>query len=153
MVTLWLGWSALIDFIIIPTTFRTLNDFFGAGTLGIALFSKLNNLEVVVASLLMSLLAWYQVQHKKVNLFLTTITVVAFAISLYYFAYLTPKISALTELWQEAQTQGTAGAGGVADVQQEHQFYHQLYVSLDTAKMILLLALLIYAAKKPESLA
>lgn len=153
LVSVWLGWTVLVDFVVIPTTFHELNDFFGAGNLGIQLFIKLNNLELILASLLLALYAWILVQQKKPNVFLITMSVALFTLTLFYFAYLTPKIADLTALWREAESSGATGIGGITDVQQEHQYYHRLYVSLDTAKMILLGTLLAYSMKKPESLA
>jgi hypothetical protein len=153
VLSMWLGWTLLVDFIVIPTTFRELNDFFGAGNLGIQLFIKLNNLELILATLLFALYVWIIVQQKKINIFLITMSVALFALTLFYFAYLTPKIALLTSLWQQAETQGSTAIGSIPDIQQEHQYYHRLYVSLDTAKVILLLSLLAYSMKKPESLA
>ena len=48
LVSIWWGWTAIIDFAVVPTVFAIVNDFFNAGELGIALFSKLNLLEVII---------------------------------------------------------------------------------------------------------
>ena len=55
LTSIWWGWTALTDFAVVPTVFQVVPDFFIAGELGIALFLKLNLLEVIVASLLVGL--------------------------------------------------------------------------------------------------
>lgn len=152
LLSLWLGWTVLVDFVVVPTIFREMNDFFGSGNIGIKLFSKLNNFELIVGSLLLALSSWLQVQQKKVNIFLTISVTVLFVIALLYFSYLTPKITTLTALWQKADAMGVMGLEGIADLQQEHQFYHRLYISIDTAKLILLAAVLTYAFKNQKEL-
>jgi hypothetical protein len=70
---------------------------------------------------------------------------------MFYFSYLTPKLVMLTELWKKTDLMGITSVSGIPDVQQEHQFYHRLYISLDTVKLILLgtmLGLGIFKAEK-----
>jgi hypothetical protein len=44
----------------------------------------------------------------------------------------------LTELWKTTDLMGIQGINGISDVQQEHQFYHRLYISLDSIKLLLI---------------
>ncbi len=137
----WLGWSVLVDFFIIPTVFRTVGNFFEAGDLGIAVFSKLNGLELVASSaLVLTLLLLLRSQRKSWPL--ATAAILGWVIVLVYFSYLTPKLTHLTDLWKAAEAAGRVGVSGISDVQQEHQVYHKLYISLDTLKMVLLLFIL-----------
>lgn len=140
LIICWLGWTALIDFAVVPTVFGTINDFFNAGELGIALFSKLNYLEVIVSSSLIALscLELKRAQTGKLQLGLL---VLAWTIVMSYFIFLTPKLTSLTELWKKADGLGLIGMSGIEDVQQEHQFYHRIYVGLDTVKILLLATL------------
>lgn len=134
LVSIWWGWTVLIDFAVVPTVFRTINDFFNAGELGIALFSKLNIFEVIISSGLVVVSGLLLKQNKKkLPLILSCL---CFAIVMFYFAYLTPKIIYLTDLWKEADAANQIGIAGIADIQQEHQFYHRIYVAVDTVKLL-----------------
>ena len=65
LVSLWWGWTALIDFAVVPTVFSVINDFFNAGELGISLFTKFNLLEVVLSSLLIAVLSFHSKKTGK----------------------------------------------------------------------------------------
>lgn len=132
LVSIWWGWTVIIDFAVVPTVFSTINDFFNAGELGIALFSKINNFEIIIASSLIIL------SRKKLPLFLS---VSVWIIVMIYFVYLTPKIIELTELWKKAEALKQISIAGIPDIQQEHQFYHRLYVGLDSVKLLILTVL------------
>ena len=140
LISLWLGWTVLTDFFIVPKVFAVIKDFFNAGELGIVVFSRLNILEVITGSALVSLTAIMTLKEKK-NLIYLIFSVALLAIALTYFAYLSPKIQELTELWKKADQLGSMSIAGIDDIQQEHQKYHRLYVSIDTAKLILLVSM------------
>lgn len=145
LVSIWWGWTVIIDFAVVPTVFSTINDFFNAGELGIALFSKLNIFEVILSSALIVTSACYlKTEKKKLPLILS---VVSFAIVMFYFSYLTPKIVYLTDLWKQASATNQIGIAGIADIQQEHQFFHRIYVGVDTVKLLNLTVLGGYFAK------
>lgn len=133
----WWAWTFLVDIFIIPTVFRSIDNFFQAGDLGIAVFSKLNTLEVLVSSVLLGMLAWQTKKNKKTTVLLVT-SVIVWAIALTYFFYLTPKLITLTDLWKQMDLMGLTSAAEIPDIQQEHQFYHNLYIRLDMLKLFLL---------------
>lgn len=141
LVSIWWGWTVIIDFAVVPTVFRVINDFFNAGELGIALFSKLNTFEVIVSSLLIVVSVFHlkKTGRGKIQLGLA---VGAWIIVMFYFSYLTPKIIHLTDLWKEAETVQKLGIAGINDIQQEHNFYHRMYVGLDSLKLLMLSFLL-----------
>jgi uncharacterized membrane protein (UPF0136 family) len=141
LVSLWWGWTVLVDFFMLPAVFKTVNDFFNAGELGMTLFSQLNALELIVSSLLIVVTALKLKQSKKILPFFI-LTLAAFSIVIFYLAFLTPKIVALTDLWREAEKLGASGIGNIPDIQQEHQFFHKLYIRIDTVKLIILTILL-----------
>jgi hypothetical protein len=149
LISLWFGWSILVNFFIIPTAFKKIPDFFLAGELGIAVFSHLNNLELITGTTLVGILS-IAVKRNRASLPLLISAFVLFAISLTYFAYLTPKLIKLTELWKRLDLMGMTSAAGIPDIQQEHQFYHRLYVFLDSIKLLLLVTLLGYGLIKEE---
>jgi hypothetical protein len=148
-VSLWWGWTILVDIFIIPTVFKTIDQFFQAGDLGIAVFSKLNNLEVVLGSILVGLFS-YQVTKNKKSLPLLVLSMVVWLIAMTYFSFLTPKLIELTELWKRTDLMGITGVAGIPDVQQAHQHYHNLYIGLDVIKLLLLSAMLLIGVIKEE---
>jgi len=137
---LWLGWIILVDFFVVKIIFSEIDDFFKAGHLGMTLFSKLNLLEFLCGSFILSLVSMIQVKTKK-SKFLVLIGFLLFILSFFNLFYLTPKIIYLTQLWQRADVMGLVGLAGVSDLQQEHQFFHRIYISLDAVKLFLLLTL------------
>jgi hypothetical protein len=141
----WLAMSILVDFFVVPTVFRNIDDFFLAGDLGIALFGKFNQVEVILASTLISITA---LRARLSHLF---ISIGLWIIAMTYFLYLSPMIQTLTELWKKADEMGLVAIAGIADIQLEHQRYHKAYIFIDTIKMGLLLFLLglgIYKEKR-----
>lgn len=141
LVSLWWGWTVIIDFAVVPTVFKVIHDFFNAGELGIALFSKLNFFEILVSSLLIVVSVIHLKDSGKGKLQLA-LSISAWAIVMFYFAYLTPKITLLTDLWKEAESVQKLGIAGIQDIQQEHQYYHRLYVGIDSVKLLILTFLL-----------
>ena len=141
LVSIWWAWTVLVDVFIIRTVFQTIENFFLAGDLGLAVFSKLNNLEVVVSTLLIVVL-FYQTRKNRKSIFLLILSVMTWFIAMTYFSYLTPKLAYLTELWKKSDLGGVTSMFGITDVQQEHQFYHNIYIGLDSIKLILLSILL-----------
>jgi hypothetical protein len=137
LVSLWWGWTTLIDFAVVPTVFSVINDFFNAGELGISLFTKLNLLEVVLSSLLIAVLSFYSKKTGK-GIIQLALACSAWIIVMFYFTYLTPKISSLATLWKQAELVNKMGIAGIKDIQQEHQFYHRIYVGLDSLKLLIL---------------
>ena len=131
---IWLGWTVLVDFFLVPAVFATIPDFFLAGEMGIQVFSRLNRLEFPLASVLLALAALDARRRRwpiPLNVALVGITGV-------YLFSLTPKLTELTATWAYAEKVGTLGAAGAADIQQLHQQYHRTYVAMDVVKLILL---------------
>lgn len=137
LVSIWLGWTALVDFVVVPTAFQIIDSFFNAGELGIALFSKLNLLEVILSSLLIVVLALNYKKNGRGKIQLV-LACGAWIIVMFYFAYLTSKITLLTDLWKKAEITNKMGIADIIDIQQEHKFYHRMYVGLDSLKLLIL---------------
>lgn len=147
--SLWWGWTFLVDMFVIRTVFATVSNFFEAGDLGIAVFSKLNNLEIIVSSFLVGLLSFQMMKNRKA-LPLMVMSIFCWIISMAYFVFLTPKLMTLTDLWKKADSAGTTAIAGISDIQQAHQFYHNLYIGLDSVKLLLLTVMIIYGMVKEE---
>lgn len=149
IVSMWWGWTLLVDMFIIRTVFATIDNFFQAGDLGIAVFSKLNNLEVIVSTALVAVLSYQFTKNKKV-IPLLIMSVVAWIVAMTYFAFLTPKLVYLTDLWKKTDLMGLTGVAGIPDIQQEHQFYHHLYIGVDSFKLVLLSVMILYGSFKQD---
>ena len=141
LVSIWLGWTVLIDFAVVPAVFRVIKDFFNAGELGINLFSILNSFELIVSSFLFGLIV-FEFYNKRTSKLQLLLGALASLIIWIYVSYLTPKLIELTRLWQQADTTNQIGIQGIQDIQQEHQYFHRLYVTLDSVKLGLILGLL-----------
>jgi len=136
LTSMWLGWTILVDFFVVPSLFQHIPEVFMAGNLGVVLFTKLNRLEFPVASILFALsVLLIKRQAAPRYLLLTSFTLLGIA-GIYLFS-LTPKLSELTAAWEYAEKMGTLGPNGT-DVQQLHQSYHRTYVIMDTVKLLLL---------------
>lgn len=140
----WLAMSILVDFFVVPTVFHHIDDFFMAGDLAIALFTKFNQLELILASTLIS------VSALRARVPLLLISIFLWIIAMTYFLYLSPMIETLTELWKKADEMGLVSIAGIADIQQEHLRYHKAYILIDTIKMALLLLLVSFGIYKEE---
>ncbi|MFP5490178.1 MAG: hypothetical protein ACLGG0_01660 [Bacteriovoracia bacterium] len=136
--SVWLAWTVLVDFFVVPAVFQNVAQFFEAGKLGVVLFNRLNMLEFPLAS---ALLVFIILSFKRFSSlkWLIPVSVVLVGIAGIYLFSLTPKLTALTTAWEYADKMGTLGTGG-EDVQQLHQTYHNAYIALDTAKLVLLTA-------------
>jgi hypothetical protein len=137
---MWLAWTVLVDFFVVPAVFQNIPDVFMAGNLGVVLFNKLNRLEFPLASILFAL-SVLQVKRVAAPRLLVLISFILLGIASIYLFSLTPKLSELTATWEYADKMGTLGPGGV-DVQQLHQSYHRTYVVMDSVKLLLLAAYL-----------
>jgi len=134
----WLGCVVLTDFVIVRTLFSEIDDFFKAGFIGVQLFSKLNLLEIILASIIFLSEIFILTKEKKL-IHLLPLFLILYGITFFDYIYLTPKLSDLTHLWFKADLMGVVGLPGIADIQAEHQKFHELYITLDSVKIFLLL--------------
>jgi hypothetical protein len=91
---LWWGTTAVIDFVVVPTVFSVINDFFNAGELGIALFRKFNFFEVFFA---ISILAF---EWRTKNKLVLISIFFALLIVIIYTTTLTPHLAQLSKWWK-----------------------------------------------------
>jgi hypothetical protein len=151
LTSIWWAWTFLVDFFVIRTVFKIVDSFWTAGKLGMALFTQLNLLELIVSTVLVAVLAMATRKRREaLPLFLAAL--ITWIIVMTYFTYLTPKLIYLTELWQRADLMGLTSVKGIPDIQQEHQFFHNLYIGIDSAKFIILTIMLGFAMWRRERL-
>lgn len=134
----WAAWTVLVDFFLVPAVFQTIPQFFLAGQMGIQVFSRLNQLEFPLACSMLALLLWRLRMYPGLK-WLTPVNIVLTGIAGIYLFSLTPKLTELTGAWEYADKMGTLSTQGHADIQQQHQTYHRVYVIIDTVKLALLL--------------
>ena len=151
LLSMWWGWTVLVDFFIVPAVFQIVDNFFQAGELGIAVFSNLNRLEIITASLLTGILSVSVIKNRG-HLFLFLMSIILWAISMTYIAYLTPKLIELTALWKNADLTGQINIPGQPDIQQTHQFFHRCYIITDTFKLCLISIMLILVSTKKDNI-
>lgn len=145
--SIWLGWTLLIDMVVIRTIFGIINDFFTAGDLGVALFSKFNSLELISSSVIIAILG-LNLKNNRNSLFIFILSIILWSIVMFYFTFLTPKLIFLTDLWKESELSNKVIPPHLPDIQQEHQYYHRLYISLDSLKSVLLFLMIFLSVWK-----
>jgi hypothetical protein len=137
LLCIWLGQTILIDLFLAPKIFQIIPDFFLAGNVAVAIFQKMNVIELLISGFCFSsttLLLTKNSKYKWPFLF----GVLLIAIVCFYNFYLTEKIKMLADLWQYSEMTQTNSLENGFDVQQEHQFYHRIYVATDVVKIILI---------------
>jgi hypothetical protein len=147
--SLWWGWTVLVDMFVVRTIFSTIDDFFAAGDLGMSIFTQLNNLELVIGSVMIVVLVFESKSNNKILDFFI-LSLICWMMIIFYFSYLTPKLIELSTLWKQSHLLGISNAGSIKDIQQEHQFYHRLYMKLDSLKLFILTVLLFLSIWKQE---
>lgn len=135
----WIVLTVAVDFIAIPTVFRTLQDINLGGSVGIELFPKVNKVEMILASLLLiGILYKQKVKEKMFDRFILIQSFFLFLLSFAYSFFLSPEIKRLTLLIQSKSFDVNA----LADLQIQHSFYHHLYIKLEGVKLIFLLMMM-----------
>lgn len=135
---IWLCLSGLVNFVVIPSVFSIVSDFFLAGNLGVTVFTKFNRFEFLFATTLV-VLSLFDFKRTRSGLITVLISLILLLISGCYLFYLTPKLTQLTTAWEYAQTMGTIGSAE-SDLQSLHMTYHRTYIVMDSVKLLLLIA-------------
>jgi hypothetical protein len=147
--SIWWGWTLLIDMFVIRILFSKIDDIFLAGNIGMELFSKLNQLEMIISTALLVII-FFQVRVNRRLLKEFFLTLTTWIISVIYFSYLTPKLIFLTELWKKNDLIGIYSAPVIPYIQQAHQYYHNLYIGIDSLKLITLTVMIGLATWRRE---
>ena len=135
LVAPWLTMTCFVDFMVVPTVFRTVTELFVAGSLGIKVFTAFNYFEVVFAVGILGIFLSF-LKQKSIYKVEIIVSVLLMFIAIFYITYLTPKISELTVMWENAD-QFVPGTKTAAS--EMHAFYHDFYIKMDSVKLILLL--------------
>lgn len=127
----WLALTLWTDLVVVPSVFRSGLGVYQAGEMGIKLFGLFNWLEVALA-LFIAGLVFFKLKAKKIS---KKDVVLFFPLILLAFLncfYLSPSIS---EAFHSMST-STPGGEVALKASQDYNFFHRLYVSTDSFKMI-----------------
>ena len=133
----WLSLVAYTDFVVVPTVFTTLTSRIEAGELGMKVFSALGFFETICSIVLFfcGIVIFKKFRTKRAAYLFVFATVLCGSALLGKF-YMTPKITELNTLKYTL----SESSPEYVEADRDHQFYHDLYVKLDGAKMLLLIA-------------
>lgn len=135
----WIVLTIAVDFIAIPTVFRTLKDINLGGSVGVELFPKVNKVEMILAMiLLVGILYKQKVKEKMFDRLILLQSFFLFFLTLTYSFFLSPEIKRLTLLIQDK----SKAYHLLPDLQIQHSFYHHLYIKLEGVKFIFLLMMI-----------
>lgn len=133
----WFFLTIFVDIFTVPTVFRTVGDVTIAGKVGILVFSKMNQFEILFGLLtLIGSFFYFRIHHSVKWL---VVSVVLFVWSLFYTFYMTPKIADTTYLIHNTQ----ASDPMYIVLQSTHAYYHTLYRYFDTSKLVVLLVFIV----------
>ncbi|MCO4794393.1 MAG: DUF4149 domain-containing protein [Bacteriovoracaceae bacterium] len=137
----WFFSTIIIDFIAVPNIFRIISNSREAGQVGAKVFTLFNIMELTLA-IILSIIFWkIPAEQKKIRWINRFLLSLLFLLILYYISILNPNIINFAVKMNEIGV----GNSGYELLEQEHSFYHHLYVKLDSFKLISLLFLQISA--------
>ena len=131
----WFFTTVLVDIIVIPNVFRTLNDVQLAGKVGMVVFHKFNLFEIFFSSIIFIGISLNS--RRKIGEIVLSFAL--FCLSLIYTFVMTPKI---TEISLKISQTNIADPL-YAELQSNHAFYHNMYRNFDSAKLLVLLIFII----------
>lgn len=138
----WIILTVAVDFIAIPTVFRTLKDPNLGGAIGINLFPKVNWVEIILAvSLCSAIFFSVNIKQRILDRLALIVGIFLFLLTVLYLAYLSPEIKRLT--LEIANNKGNLTLLPTLNI--EHQFFHHLYIKLESVKLFLLFGLMAWS--------
>lgn len=143
--SLWFGMTAAVDFVAVPLVFTTLSSLEQAGKLGMAVFGRFNTIEMFISTLILALsfMLFAKQRNGKWGATWLLLSILVAALALIYSFYLTPMIGFLAREMHQFPLESEP----YLKVYEQHQFFHKLYVKLDSVKLLSLLVLIISMAK------
>jgi hypothetical protein len=127
----WFFMTLLVDIVAIPTVFRNVSSLVEGAKIGMILFGKFNKLEIIMGFIV--LLGTLSMKEKSRLFIFLALVLLVFAF-LYTFK-MTPLIANNSQLMHSVLPTDPQ----YEILQKNNRFYHDMYRSLDTTKLILLL--------------
>jgi len=137
----WFFTTIVVDFVAVPSVFRTVTNLEEAGKVGIKVFTKYNILELILGIVITGIFWKLPAQSKKLLWACRILSVILVILILFYMLHLNPNIIKYAGQMHEIGI----GNEGFEAVEDQHRFYHHLYVKLDGFKLFSLLFLQIIA--------
>ncbi len=131
----WFTATVFIDFFAVPEVFRQVSSRNEAAALGIAIFTKFNYIELIV-SILMIITSGLLLFKEKISKALLILSALLIIFPGAYAFKLSPEIKKYNGLKVEDPYS--------EQIQTQLDFYHHIYVKADSAKLLLLLGVVIY---------
>ncbi len=133
----WFFTTCVVDFVAVPNVFRTVTNLKEAGNVGIKVFTTYNKLELIFALGVCGFFWKLPVHNKNILWVSRGLSVVLIGLVAFYMLHLNPNIIKFAGQMHEIGI----GNEGYEAVEEQHRFYHHLYVKLDGFKLISLLFL------------
>jgi hypothetical protein len=146
VLSLWLGLTCLVDFIVVPTVFRNVSSRAEAGDIGMIVFSLINKVEFICALIVIICGYFFRKQIKRRVLFFVTLSSLIL-LTFVYNVHMTPEVRKQTLIMREE----SEGSKTYLKAEQTHHFYHNLYKKTDGVKILVILMLLGAGILKKES--
>ena len=128
----WFFMSVLVDIVAIPAVFRNISNLEEGGRIGMIVFGRFNCFEIFFGIFI--LLGALSPREK--SKLMIGIALFLLVLSIFYTVFMTPMIAETTiKIHQIAATDPQYEV-----LQNQHNLYHKLYRSFDTAKLLVLLA-------------
>ncbi|EQC44613.1 PF13664 domain protein [Bacteriovorax sp. BSW11_IV] len=144
LIVAWFSTSCLIDFVAVPTVFRTVSKLNEAGAVGMKIFSTYNVVEVILGLIIFGYALKSVVKKGLGRKIFAFFSLVVFGIALTYNFHVSPRIIEINTERAKYEMESPE----YQKISVEHGFYHRLYVNLDKVKVTLLLVMLIMAFQK-----
>jgi len=143
--SMWFGMTAAVDFVAVPLVFTTLTSLEQAGQLGIAVFSRFNTIELLLGTIMLalSMLLFFKEKNGKWSITWVLLSVLVASLAITYSFYLSPMIGFLGREMHQFPLESEP----YLKVYEQHQFFHKLYVKLDSVKLISLLVFMVSLTK------
>lgn len=134
----WFMMTVLVDIITIPTVFRNSSNLVDAGKIGMIVFGRFNIIENIFAVIVLwgAVTTWQN--SKKISQLFPALYL--FIMSWVYTFYMTPKITETTQLIYQTAVSDPL----YVSLQSQHATYHNLYRTMDSIKLFLLLAFFVW---------
>ena len=145
---IWLGATIAVDFVAIPSVFHNVSSLAQAGAVGMSVFSRFNQMEVAFAVMIFIFYSWSCRSEIKSRWAMISVALSFFLVilALSYLFYMTPQITMITQAKNNAFQESERLL-----LEQSLQVFHSLYIKLDSAKMIVIVALEFFIFAHPFS--
>lgn len=137
----WFFTTIVVDFVAVPSVFRTVTNLQEAGNVGIKVFTKYNVLELILGIAATGIFWKLPSENKKTLWTCRILSSLLVVLILFYMLHLNPNIIKYAGQMHEIGI----GNEGYEAIEDQHRFYHHLYVKLDGFKLFSLLFLQIIA--------